>query len=114
MIYRKYSFPIAQWEALKLALEVETTSLDATTHRAWNTEIVAAVADIGFICDELAANEHGNMTCVAYSPGYAVDILWQGEPMAAFHDYVVWPAGLGVHIFSGWEGIYQGDRALHI
>jgi hypothetical protein len=60
---------------------------------------------LGHLC--AATDSEGN--CIKTRSEFAVDILFHDtcpEPLAAF---VVWPAPVGVHSFSGWEEQYAAD-----
>ena len=61
-----------------------------------------AVVEIGNIC--FATDEEGN--CIDLSPLYAVDILWNGEPLESFSTKEVFPNPVGVHTFSGDDNLY--------
>ena len=61
---------------------------------------------LGHLC--AATDAEGN--CIKTRPEFAVDILFHDtcpEDLAAF---VVWPAPVGVHSFSGWEEQYHADH----
>lgn len=38
--------------------------------------------------------------------GYAVDILWNGEPLESFTTKEVFPNPCGIHVFAGCEEMY--------
>lgn len=38
--------------------------------------------------------------------GFAVDILWNDEPLESFATKEVFPSPIGVHTFSGCESLY--------
>ena len=38
--------------------------------------------------------------------GFAVDILWNAEPLESFSTKEVFPNPVGVHTFSGCDGLY--------
>lgn len=61
-----------------------------------------AIVEIGQIC--LAHDEEGN--CTDLSPLYAVDILWNDEPLESFATKEVFPNPVGVHTFSGDDSLY--------
>jgi hypothetical protein len=61
-----------------------------------------AVHEIGQIC--FATDDEGN--CTDISPFYAVDILWNDEPLESFATKEVFPNPIGVHTFSGCEQMY--------
>lgn len=102
MEFLKYEF--ADWATAKAA--IEKTEEGVTT---WNTDLVVAVVELGHICTQWETNEQGEQVCVSENPNYAVDILWQNEPLAAYADSVVWPAPCGIHIFAGWEQVYAQE-----
>lgn len=107
MEFLKYEF--ADWATAKKAIETTTISLDGITETTWNTELVVAVVELGHICTQWETNEQGEQVCVSENPNYAVDILWQNEPLAAYAESVVWPAPCGIHIFAGWEEVYAQE-----
>jgi len=52
----------------------------------------------------------GNAVVLGDVDGYfCVDILWNGEPDAAYLNYTVWPKPIGVHTFLGWDEQYTKD-----
>ena len=61
-----------------------------------------AIVEIGNIC--LATDSEGK--CTDLSPLYAVDILWNGEPLDSFATKEVFPNPVGVHTFSGDDNLY--------
>jgi len=102
MKYLKYEFTPSQWATAKA--KIETTNPEGET--TWNSELVTAVVELGYLCTE--TDEEGK--CLKTSPKYAVDILWTGEPLAtSFASYVVYPAPCGVHVFAGWEQAYAEE-----
>lgn len=107
MEFLKYEF--ADWATAKKAIEKTTTSLDGITETTWNTDLVVAVVELGHICTQWEINEQGEQVCVSESPNYAVDILWQNEPLAEYASSIVWPAPCGIHIFAGWEEVYAQE-----
>jgi hypothetical protein len=64
--------------------------------------IDCAIVEIGNIC--LATDTEGN--CTDLSPLYAVDILWNAEPLESFSTKEVFPNPVGVHTFSGDDSLY--------
>jgi hypothetical protein len=62
-----------------------------------------AVHEIGQIC--FATDDEGN--CTDLSPLYAVDILWNGEPLESFATKEVFPLPCGIHVFAGCEEMYS-------
>jgi hypothetical protein len=107
MKFLKYEF--ADWATAKAAIQKTTTSLDGITETTWNTELVAAVVELGQICTQWETNEQGEQACTAVNPNYAVDILWQNEPLEEYAASIVWPAPCGVHVFAGWEDAYSQE-----
>lgn len=80
-----------------------TSPTEWATYKAQITDnIQCAIVEIGNIC--LAHDEEGN--CTDLSPLYAVDILWNDEPLESFATKEVFPNPVGVHTFSGCDGLY--------
>lgn len=61
-----------------------------------------AIVEIGNIC--IATDSEGK--CTDLSPLYAVDILWNAEPLQSFSTKEVFPNPVGVHTFSGADSLY--------
>ena len=95
MTFCKYSF-LTQAEWLTYQAQISTTVEDSVVYQN------CAVHEIGNIC--LATDEEGN--CTDLSPLYAVDILWNDEPLESFSTKEVFPNPVGVHTFSGCEEMY--------
>ena len=113
MKFLKYEYTPVQWEAAKKKIELTGTDPEGETYTYWNSELVTAVHEIGYICLEYGKDAEGMPVCVKSSPKYAVDILWANEPLvASFAPYVVWPAPCGVHIFAGWESAYESEYCV--
>ena len=95
MIFSKYEFQsLAEW--LTYQAQISTTEEGSVTYQN------CAVHEIGQIC--LATDNEGN--CTDLSPLYAVDILWNDEPLESFSTKEVFPNPIGVHTFSGCESLY--------
>jgi len=95
MTFAKYQFQsLAEW--LTYQAQISTTQEGSVTYQN------CAVHEIGNIC--LATDEEGN--CTDLSPLYAVDILWNGNPLESFSTKEVFPNPIGVHTFSGCEEMY--------
>jgi hypothetical protein len=95
MTFSKYEFQsLAEW--LTYQAQISTTQEGSVTYQN------CAVHEIGNIC--LATDEEGN--CTDLSPLYAVDILWNDEPLESFATKEVFPNPIGVHTFSGCEEMY--------
>ena len=60
---------------------------------------------LGHLC--AATDAEGN--CIKTRPEFAVDILFHDTCPEALAAFVVWPAPVGVHSFSGWEEQYTAD-----
>jgi hypothetical protein len=112
MTFRKYQFVPSQWETLKAQIEQTTESPDGGETTSWNSSIVTAVVELGFLCEKWGTDEEGMPVCEVTSPLYAVDILWAGEPLASFVSSTVWPIPDGVHIIAGWEQAYATDYCV--
>ena len=110
MTFRKYQFVPSQWETLKAQIEQTTESPDGGETTSWNSNIVTAIVELGFLCEQWGTDAEGNRVCEVESPKYAVDILWTDQPATtSFASYVVWPEPCGVHIFAGWAEQYALD-----
>ena len=95
----KYEFlSPTEWATYQAQIQ-ETTSIDGTESKSY---VGCAVVELGNIC--LATDEEGN--CTDLSPLYAVDILWNDEPLESFATKEVFPNPIGVHTFSGCEEMY--------
>lgn len=84
-----------------------TNPTEWATYKAQITDtegnpVNCAIVEIGNIC--LATDTEGN--CTDLSPLYAVDILWNDEPLESFSTKEVFPDPCGIHVFSGCEGMY--------
>jgi hypothetical protein len=91
MIFTKYEFLTqAEWLTYQAQITVEGVYQNCSVH------------EIGNIC--LATDEEGK--CTDLSPLYAVDILWNEEPLDSFSTKEVFPNPIGVHTFSGCEQMY--------
>jgi len=108
MTYLKYEFTPAQWATLRKLIEVTT---DKGKH--WS-DLVTAVHEIGHIVTTPDVIEAGEVVTPAIlSPLYAVDIIWTNEPHPDFAPHIVWPAPCGVHVFAGWESVYEAEYKKH-
>ena len=109
MKFQKFEFTPTQWATAKAKIETTGTDPEGETYTTWNTELVTAVVELGYLCTQWGTDEEGNQVCEVTSPKYAVDILWTAEPLASFNANVVWPDPCGVHVFAGWEAQYALD-----
>ena len=92
MTFCKYSFlSETEWATYK----AQITDKDGNP-------IDCAIVEIGNIC--FATDSEGK--CTDLSPLYAVDILWNGEPLESFATKEVFPNPVGVHTFSGDDSLY--------
>jgi hypothetical protein len=63
---------------------------------------------------QISINDEGEVlysNCAVYEigqleNGYAVDILWNDEPLDSFATKEVFPSPAGIHVFSGLEYLY--------
>jgi len=95
MTFCKYEFLNAK-DWAKYQLQISTIQEGSVVYNN------CAVHEIGNIC--LATDKEGN--CTNLSPLYAVDILWNDEPLKSFATKEVFPNPIGVHTFSGCEEMY--------
>jgi len=111
MKYLKYEFTPAQWATAKAKITLTASGEgEGETYTTWNTELVTAVVELGYLCTEWGTDAEGNQVCEVTSPKYAVDILWTDQPLTtSFASYVVWPAPCGIHVFAGWEQAYAEE-----
>jgi hypothetical protein len=113
MKFLKYEFTPTQWATAKAKIELTGTDPEGETYTYWNSELVTAVVELGYLCTEWGTDAEGNQVCEVTSPKYAVDILWTDQPLTtSFASYVVWPAPCGVHIFAGWEQAYATEYCV--
>jgi hypothetical protein len=112
MKFLKYEFTPTQWVTAKAKIETTGTDPEGETYTTWNSELVTAVVELGYLCTQWGTDAEGNQVCEVTSPLYAVDILWTAEPLEDFAGYVVWPAPCGVHIIAGWEQSYAQEYCL--
>ena len=61
-----------------------------------------AIVKLGYLVDTPATyDEEGNeLTAAVLKTEYAVDVYWDGEPLEAWNQYIVFPVPLGVHSFG--------------
>ena len=100
MIFNKYEFESeAKWLEVKKTLYI-TEIVDEEEVTYLRPE-VNAIVELGFIC--FAFNEEGE--CTDLSTRFAVDMLLN-EPLDTLNGYLVYPNPVGVHTFSGDNGLY--------
>jgi hypothetical protein len=64
---------------------------------------ISTIQEGSVVYNNCAVHEIGN---IDLSPLYAVDILWNDEPLKSFATKEVFPNPIGVHTFSGCEEMY--------
>ncbi len=102
MIFNKYEFESeAKWLEVKKTLYI-TEIIDEEEVTYLRPE-VNAIVEIGFIC--FAWSEGDEPECTDLSTHYAVDMLLN-EPLDTLNGYLVYPNPVGVHTFSGDNGLY--------
>jgi hypothetical protein len=90
--FLKYEVAPSTWTTLKK--KIQKTDEDGNTY--WNPDLVAVLVDLGCLCQEWGTDEEGNQTCIKQSTKVSIDIVWVGEPLADFNQYLVWPLPVGV------------------
>ena len=88
--FRKYEFTPTQWATAKKKIELTGTNPEPYTY--WNPDLVAVLVDLGKLCTEWDAEGQ----CVKQNTKVSIDIVWVGEPLADFNQYLVWPLPVGV------------------
>jgi hypothetical protein len=100
MTFTKYEFANeTEWATYQAQIQQTNIGPDGTESKSY---VGCAVVELGNIC--FATDEEGN--CTDLSPLYAVDILWNGEPLESFSTKEVFPDPCGIHVFSGCEDMY--------
>lgn len=61
-----------------------------------------AIVKLGYLVDTPATyDEEGNeLTAAVLKTEYAVDVYWDGEPLEAWNQYIVFPLPMGIHSFG--------------
>jgi hypothetical protein len=90
--FRKYEFTPTQWATARK--KIEKTDPEGETY--WNPDLVAVLVDLGKLCQEWGTDEEGNPTCLVQSEKISIDIVWTGEPLADFNEYLIWCLPVGV------------------
>ena len=64
--------------------------------------LTEAVVKLGYLVTTPATyDEDGEeLTTAVLSDVYAVDVYWNGEPLASWEPYIVWPTPMGIHSFG--------------
>jgi hypothetical protein len=92
--FRKYELTPTQWATARK--KIEKTGTDPEPYTYWNPDLVAVLVDLGKLCTEWGTDEEGNQTCVKQSTKVSIDIVWVGEPLADFNQYMIWCLPVGV------------------
>jgi hypothetical protein len=98
MIFNKYEFTDEQWSAIRPTLY----NTDEEGNETLIPEI-NAIVEIGHICHSWSEGDEPE--CTDLSTHYAVDMLLN-EPLDTLNGYLVYPNPVGVHTFSGDNGLY--------
>jgi len=61
-----------------------------------------AIVKLGYLVDTPATyDEEGKeLTAAVLKTEYAVDVYWDGEPLEAWNQYIVFPPTMGIHSFG--------------
>jgi hypothetical protein len=95
--FRKYEFTPTQWATARKKIEKTATNPEGGESTYWNPDLVAVLVDLGKLCQEWGTDAEGNPTCIKQSTKVSIDIVWVGEPLADFNQYlIVWPNPVGV------------------
>ena len=64
--------------------------------------LTEAVVKLGYLTVTPATyDDEGNeLTAAVLSDVYAVDVYWDGEPLASWDQYIVWPTPMGIHSYG--------------
>ena len=92
--FRKYEFTPTQWATARKKIEKTGTDPEGETY--WNPDLVAVLVELGKLCQEWGTDEEGNPTCLVQSEKVSIDIVWVGEPLADFNQYLIWCLPVGV------------------
>ena len=89
---RKYCF----------ANETEANSVIDTLRDDEGNITAAAIVKLGYLTVTPATyDDEGNeLTAAVLSDVYAVDVYWDGEPLASWDQYIVWPVPMGIHSYG--------------
>jgi hypothetical protein len=92
--FRKYELTPTQWATARK--KIEKTGTDPEPYTYWNPDLVSVLVDLGKLCTEWGTDEEGNQVCVKQSSKVSIDIVWVGEPLADFNQYMIWCLPVGV------------------
>ena len=94
--FLKYECTPTQWATARKKIEKTGTDPEGETYTYWNPDLVAVLVDLGKLCTEWGTDEEGNQVCVKQNTKVSIDIVWVGEPLADFNQYLEWPTPCGV------------------
>jgi hypothetical protein len=94
--FRKFEVAPTTWKTLQKKIQKEITTPEGTTEWVWNQDLVSVVVELGCLCQEWGTDAEGNQTCIKQSSKVSIDIVWVGEPLADFNQYIIWPNPVGV------------------
>lgn len=95
--FRKYEFTPTQWAAAQKKIQKETTTPEGEVVAYYDTEKVAVVVELGYLCKAWGVDAEGMPVCTDQSTKLSVDIVWNIEPLTtSFSSYLVWPNPVGV------------------
>jgi hypothetical protein len=92
--FRKYELTPTQWATARKKIEKTGTDPEGETY--WNPDLVSVLVDLGRLCQEWGTDAEGNQVCVKQSSKVSIDIVWVGEPLADFNQYMIWCLPVGV------------------
>ena len=90
--FRKYELTPTQWATARK--KIEKTNPEGETY--WNPELVSVLVDLGKLCTEWGTDAEGMTVCVKQNTKVSIDIVWVGEPLADFNQYMIWCLPVGV------------------
>jgi hypothetical protein len=94
--FRKYELTPTQWTSAQKKIQVTSTNAEGEQVVNWNPELVSVLVELGKLCTEWGTDAEGNQVCVKQNSKVSIDIVWVGEPLADFNQYLVWPDPVGV------------------
>ena len=94
--FRKIEVAPTTWKTLQKKIQNEITTPEGTTEWVWNSELVDVVVELGKLCQEWGTDAEGNQVCIKQNSKVSIDIVWVGEPLTDFNQYLVWPNPVGV------------------
>lgn len=95
MKFRKYEVAPTTWKTLQKTIQVINETPEGEVI-GWNENIVSVVVELGKLCTEWGTDAEGNQVCIKQNSKVSIDIVWVGEPLADFNQYLVWPTPCGV------------------